>query len=397
MRTTSHLIKTLSLFYMLISLNCHSQTADNSRKGMLLLGSADLNTLVERVEVAADLYNNQNDFDYIIVTGGCGAHNSSICEATEMATRLEENGVPSKLIFKEEKAKTTVQNYTYSRELRKPDGSLLIQSGDELIVVSNHWHAMSVAARFAEYDQVAAKYHIRGNIRPNKSDKADYSNIYDNGLNSGVYSFQYLWPRVDVLSSLEDGKKTQNGFYAYVQEHLYKGTDKLEGMTPVRESDLLPEKGKYDAAYFDEKRNHLYFLQGTDYVAVDTKAGEQLEAGALSDLFQNLPAPWNSGHIEAAFLNPENNQLYLFKGDSFIQVSRRNGKLKNGPIKIREWTTDWPFSWGSGNLDAAFYYHVEEKLVLFRGQEYLKMSLGKQPRVEKGFPRRLKLEKPGKL
>lgn len=382
---------------MLLSLNGLSQTADSARKGMLLLGSADLNTLIERVEVAADLYNNNKDFDYIIVSGGCGAHNSSICEATEMASRLEKQGVPRELIFKEEKAKTTVQNYTYSRELQKPDGSILIQPGDELVVVSNHWHAMSVAARFAEYDQVASKYHIRGNIRPKKSDKADYSNIYDNGLNSEVYSFRYLWPRVDAISSLEGGRGAQNGFYGYVQEHLYKGTDSLEEMTLVRESVLLPEQGEYDAAYFDEKRNRLYLLQGKDYMALDTKAGKQLEDGTLSDLLRNLPAPWKAGYIEAAFLNPENGQLYLFKGDSFIQVSRRNGKLKKGPIKIREWATDWPFSWGSGDLDAAFYDHKKEKVVLFRGQEYLEMTLGEKPRVEEGFPRRLKLEKPEKL
>ena len=154
--------------------------AKEPSKGMLVLGSANKATLMERVEIAAELYQGQPDFDYIIVSGGCGAHNSSICEATEMFNLLVEAGVPADKIFKEEKSKTTVQNYVYSRKLRNRQGKQIIQPGDQLVVVSNHWHAMSVAARLSEHDGVEAEYFIKGNIKPKKDDKADYSNIYDN-------------------------------------------------------------------------------------------------------------------------------------------------------------------------------------------------------------------------
>ena len=100
-----------------------------------------------------------------------------------MAELLIEMGIPTHKIFKEEKSQNTKQNYCYSRALTAADGTRLINPNDRLYVVSNHWHAISVAARFTVYDHVRADYHIRGSILPKKTDMVDYTNIFDNGLN----------------------------------------------------------------------------------------------------------------------------------------------------------------------------------------------------------------------
>ena len=66
---------------------------------MLILGSANPKTLEKRVEVGLQLYHSDIEFDQIIVSGGCGAHDSSICEASRMDSLLQLNGVPAEKII----------------------------------------------------------------------------------------------------------------------------------------------------------------------------------------------------------------------------------------------------------------------------------------------------------
>src|SRR5699024_4070673 len=51
---------------------------------MLILGSANPQTLQHRIEVGVSLYNSGVDFDRVVVSGGSGAHDSAICEASSM-------------------------------------------------------------------------------------------------------------------------------------------------------------------------------------------------------------------------------------------------------------------------------------------------------------------------
>ena len=168
------------VFLIVASLHTLAQEpSGNKRTGMLVLGSADINTMKERVHVGYNLYASGITFDYIVVSGGCGAHDSNICEASEMAALLKEMGVPANKIYKEERSKNTKQNYCYSRVLVDENGTKVINPKDRLYVVSNHWHAISVAARFSAYDGVDAIYHIEGRLIPRASDNVDYTNIYN--------------------------------------------------------------------------------------------------------------------------------------------------------------------------------------------------------------------------
>lgn len=161
------------------SANVNPAGSNDHKTIMLILGSANKKTLEERVKLGYELYASPVSFDYIIVSGGCGAHGSDICEATEMAAYLEEKGVPAGKIYKEERSKSTVQNYCYSRQLKKEGGTRLINPNDTLYVVSSHWHAIPVAARFSTYDSVQAYYYIKGDLFPKETDKVDYTNIFN--------------------------------------------------------------------------------------------------------------------------------------------------------------------------------------------------------------------------
>ncbi len=173
-------MKLLNIYLIGLVLCCTSMKGQqhNSRTGILILGSNHIPTLNERLNSGYKLFKSIEDVDYIIVSGGCDAHDSGFCEASEMKQLLENKGVSENLIYKEEKSKSTFQNYCYSRILKDEAGNLLILPGDSLYVVSNHWHAIPVAARFREYDKVNAQYYIVGEITPKPTDTVNYGKIY---------------------------------------------------------------------------------------------------------------------------------------------------------------------------------------------------------------------------
>lgn len=130
---------------------------------ILVLGSKDPEVREARVGLACDLLRKENlHFDKIVLSGGCGAHGTdeTNCEASDMVRILKEActyEIDSVAIYKEENSGSTVQNYCFCRSL-EGEGGKVIRAGDTLYVVSNHYHALSVAACFGN-DGVDAHYY----------------------------------------------------------------------------------------------------------------------------------------------------------------------------------------------------------------------------------------------
>ncbi|TPE41027.1 hemopexin repeat-containing protein [Pontibacter mangrovi] len=384
---------------MLQAFGQHKPAANQN--GMLILGSADMKTLVERVEVGYKLYASSVPFDYIIVSGGCAAHASAICEASEMASRLIAKGVPAEIIFKEEKSKTTVQNYAYSRALRKPDGTKVISPGDTLYVVSNHWHAIAVAARFTANDSVTARYHIEGGILPKNTDKVNYTNIYDPQVSSEDFSAKALWPIVEASFTVEKGKK-QQASYRFVDGAVYTQSPangpeakavELAQALPAIPADWA---GALDAAFYNSREKKVYLFKGGQYARFTPQA-KTLDAGypkPLSALAKGLPENWQQGYLDAAFFNPSAKEIFLFKGSEYLQVPLKGKGDALVPKQIKTLVADWPFSWGSGDLDAADYSSQENKVYLYRGQEYVVISLEGSMNVAPGYPKKTEVARP---
>lgn len=368
---------------------------------MLILGSDDINTLKARVDIGYQLYESAVDFDYIIVSGGCAAHKSQVCEASEMASLLIKKGVPAEKVFKEEKSKNTVQNYVYSRVLKKSDGTHLINPNDSLYVVSNHWHAISVAARFATYDHVNAVYHIEGSILPSTKDKVDYTDIYHKNADNEDYVKKALWPFIDASYTLYDLKgKTKEKTYQFMGDLLYQEAydDEKESATLISEAfSGLPRDWhkNIDASFYNPIENKLYVFKGLEYVTLNPnkKVIDKGYPKPIVDLLNKLPANWEKGHIDAALFNPLSKEIFLFKGNEYLIVHSKNKRIDNKfPKNISSFASNWPFEWGSGDVDAAHYSSAEKKIYLFRGKEYIKVSLDGQ--VENGYPQNIKLEWP---
>ncbi|PTX18856.1 hemopexin [Pontibacter mucosus] len=372
------------------------------RNGMLILGSADRNTLVERVEIGYRLFAASPSFDYIVVSGGCAAHQSRICEASEMKELLVAKGVPAEIIFEEEKSKTTVQNYTYSRLLRKADGTKVIRPGDKLYVVSNHWHAIPVAARFTANDGVTAVYHIEGGILPKNTDKVNYTNIFDPEVKSGEYVAKALWPMVGAGFTVENKKKREHTTYRLINDLVYvESTGKSGSGSVEKTTQALPAlpaawAGEVDAAYFNSSDKKVYIFKGTEYARFSPEA-KTLDAGypkPLTDLVKNLPTHWHNGYLDAAFFHPKSKAVFLFKGEEYLQVPAGQNKGAGEPQPISTLVGDWPFAWGSGNLDAADYNSRENKVYLFRGKEFVVISLEGSMKVEPGYPKNIEVAWP---
>jgi hypothetical protein len=368
---------------------------------MLILGSADLQTLVDRVDIGFKLYTSGVAFDYIIVSGGCAAHKSQICEASEMTARLMQKGVPADIILKEEKSKNTVQNYVYSRMLRKADGSKVIRPGDKLYVVSNHWHAIPVAARFTENDSVTAVYHIEGSILPKNTDKVNYTNIFDPGISSDDFSAKAMWPMVGASFSVEDKKKHTTYHFlndlVYAQGTANPGDGKVDRVAQALPAIPTGWVGEIDAAYYNSIDKKVYIFKGGEYsrFSPDAKVIDPGYPKPLTDLVRNLPANWQAGFIDAAFFHPKTREIFLFKGEEYLQLSAKNNRITAGlPKRVYTFIPDWPFAWGSGDVDAADFNSKENKVYLYRGKEYIEISLDGNPRLAPGFPKPIELAWP---
>ncbi|WP_027127649.1 ElyC/SanA/YdcF family protein [Gelidibacter mesophilus] len=362
---------------------CQTNETNTSKTILLILGSGNLETSVARAEVGFNLFTSKKDVDYIIVSGGCGAHSSSICEATIMADVLIEKGVPENIIYKEEKSKSTAQNYCYSRDLRHSDGNKLINEGDYLFVVSSHWHAMSVSGCFSDKDLVNSKYVIEGSIIPKPDNKTDYGAIYENCINNSNYCKSVLWPKVDAAYTMEtSGKKQdQNLQSLFLRDIMAKTKDSTTAYSTISEelSDL-PEiwKSNIDASYFNTFENLIYLFKDQQFIALQP-GSSTIENGypkSLNNLFSNLSDYWRQGHLDAAFFNPKTKHVYFFKGDQYVRIPFKRNKMQSaeGPKKITDLVSEWPFNWSTGNIDAAIFNEHANVVIMYRGQESLKLK-----------------------
>lgn len=391
------------LFTILMPLHfTNAKTNINTPKNIILiLGSDDIKTLRKRVNIGARLYNTSSNFDYVIVSGGCGAHKSKICEATEMASLLVEKGIPEYKIIKEEKSQNTVQNYIYSRNLKDHNGVKYINPQDSLYVVSNHWHAISVAARFNTYDNVNAVYHIEGSIIPSPKDKVDYVDIFYKNDDNGDFIRRGLWPSVQSSYSIYKYGENSN------RELLnYFVTDTLLTFHFFKDSDLILSTNKVlpslsddwirdiDASFYNPIENKVYLFNQNKMTRF-TPNSTALDKGypmIISDWIENLSSYWKHGYIDAAFFNPTNKRICLFKGDEYLEVSTNGKVIKGFPQKIRNVFTNWPFEWGSGDIDAAHYSNIDQKIYLYRNRQFIRLSLDNK--IENAIPERIKLENP---
>lgn len=341
-------------------------SAFGQKRVMLVLGSANMETLRERVQIGYGLYESGIAFDKIILSGGCAAHGSGICEASEMQKQLLQLGVPDSIMIKEEKSKTTLQNYLFSRQVTDEFGNAVIKKGDRLYVVSNHWHAIAVAGRFRTYDYVDAHYFISGSLIPRVKDPVDYVGIYH-----GHESQEHLLEKMLANHIVAADHNHKAGLSVYV--NTLGKTFIKDDMGLVREEPNFWKEapatwdGKVDDIYYDiTKLNFLLFRKEWCYRF--TPDGQYLSGERLSDWFIGLPDEWLKRGVDAIAIADD--RVYVFSQEMLWIGAERKGRfVKEELTPILSYFQDWPFSWGSGDIDAAAYSPEKKQWRLFRAKE----------------------------
>ncbi|GGH10927.1 YdcF family protein [Sphingobacterium alkalisoli] len=358
--------------------------AANPKTVMLVLGSADPTTLEERIEIAARLYRIQS-IDKIIVSGGCGAHGSGVCEATRMQQGLQAKGVKGEKIYKEENAKTTVQNYIFSRVLRDEYDQQIIQPGDTVFVVSNHWHAISVAARLQQYDQVIARFYIEGNLIPKETDKVDYVSIFNGQPDNDKFVLRGTWLTPEAVWSSSDS-------LYYLSGNLIYATDAGNSSFTLRQSKqvfpflntLCPDCSRA----FIDAGEFWWIRSGNRLLKVDKSSKQIVGEEAWEEWIEGIPNSWKKAAFSTGVI--WNETLLLFAPEKILIAKEEKGRF----VFVEEtvagnYFKDWPFSWGNSNVASAIADKDSGTLALFRNRETVR--IGKDLRLQ-GKPEILKLK-----
>jgi hypothetical protein len=384
----------ITLLFLLLPKSYAQSTSQEAV--MLVLGSDNPESLQHRVNIAIRLYNNSElEFERIVVSGGCAAHGSPICEASEMDSLLVLNGVPENKIFKEEKSKTTKQNFCYSKRLSQ-NGAPLISETTSLYVVSDHWHAIPVAACFQEAENVAnSTYHIEGGRNPRGP--ADYTNIFKE-CRTENYCRSVLWPYIDAAYFNE----LTNKIHYFVEDIYYRATpgEGIDAGYPkkIDQYTAWPKDWtkNIDAAYFNPEDNKVYLFKDIQFISHAPGKGIDPDyPKKISRHFKNWPDSWGSGDINAAYYDSKLNKLYLFKGSGYIRYTDQ--EMESGyPANIKNnFSADWPFQWGSGDLDAAYFNSKASQIFLSRGNDFLQYSSDKK--LDSEYPKTISLPWPKQL
>lgn len=373
----------LLLILALLSFSLIGKSAVSDPKTiMIVLGSDNPAILSERIEVAYR-FEKERSVDKIIVSGGCGAHGSTICEATIMAEGLIKRGVDSKKIYKEENSKTTIQNYVFSRALEDEKGQRIIQPCDTVYVVSNHWHAMSVAARFEKFDDVVAYFHIEGNIKPKTSDMADYGKILNGEEDNAKFVLKGTWPTPQAAWQEKESNYYlfDNIVYKTDAENATFTISNLESLFPDLKNIFLQKAQFIDAG-------EGWYIKGGSAVYFLNKVSKKLSAAIpFTQFLTNVPAELQSSAFSCGYIIE--NKLWLFYPDKVIIATKKNKQFVFQQAGSADsFIKGWPYSWGKSNVAAASI-SPEQRIILYRNMEM--MEINKQAEVVQ-LPNRLKLK-----
>lgn len=340
---------------------------------MLVLGSADPQVLEERIVIAARLYQTQ-PIQKIIVSGGCGAHGSGICEATSMQQGLVARGVDPRKIYKEENAKTTVQNYVFSRILRDEKDELIMQPGDKVFVVSNHWHAISVAARLREHDGMDARFYIEGSIVPKDTDKLDYVGIFNGQTDNEKFVLKGSWLTPEAVWKHKDTTY-------YLRNNMVYGTDKENTSFSIqRGEDVLPFLKELDLKHsraFIDCGDFWWVRNGDTIWKVAKHAKNVVERGKWTNFVREMPLSWKEGAFETGVI--WDRTLLLFAKDRIlIAKMERNGFVFVEEMAADKYFGNWPFAWGKSNVACATVDEATAQLLLHRNMEMVRIDKDRQ-------------------
>ena len=154
----------------------------------------------------------------------------------------------------------------------------------------------------------------------------------------------------------------------------------------------------FDSALWNKDTGKVYFFKGSEYVRINPNNGWKMDAGYPKPIAGNWPGldpSFNSG-IDAAIWNQASNKVYLFKGDKYVRIDPSNGwNMEPGyPKPIAGNWPGMPAEFATG-IDAALWSTKNNKVYMFKGDQYVRINPSVSWSVEAGYPKPIAGNWPG--
>ncbi|MBL8398255.1 MAG: hypothetical protein JNL84_08955 [Candidatus Accumulibacter sp.] len=144
-----------------------------------------------------------------------------------------------------------------------------------------------------------------------------------------------------------------------------------------------------DAVVWRESNDKIYMFKGSEYVRItDTK----MDAGyprAIAGNWQGLPASFSNG-ISAGFTHRGRKALYLFDGSQYARMSNGVPCLMASNSSELCAFTPLHFGWGAflAKIDAAVWRKDNDNVYLFSGEWYVRYSNISND-IDEGYPKKI--------
>jgi hypothetical protein len=145
-----------------------------------------------------------------------------------------------------------------------------------------------------------------------------------------------------------------------------------------------------DAALMRENNGKIYFFKGNQYVRIGKDS--IMDRGYPASIAANwpgLPTGFQNG-IQAA-MNRDNGKIYLFDGNQYVRYTEGVPCImKSNSWEICEWTPGH-FGWETflTGIDAAFWRVSNNRIYLFSGPWYVRLTNTTSNGPESGYPRKI--------
>ena len=145
-----------------------------------------------------------------------------------------------------------------------------------------------------------------------------------------------------------------------------------------------------DAALMRQANGKIYFFKGSQYVRVGSNS--TMDPGypaSISGNWPGLPAGFKNG-IQAA-INRDNGKIYLFDGSQYVRYTEGVPCImKSNSWEVCDWTPGH-LGWETflTGIDAAFWRVSNDRIYLFSGPWYVRLTDSTSDGPEDGYPKKI--------
>jgi hypothetical protein len=153
-----------------------------------------------------------------------------------------------------------------------------------------------------------------------------------------------------------------------------------------------------DTALMNMASSKIYFFRGSEYYRINPANGWKPDADYPKPIAGNWPGldAGFTSNLDAALWAEANNKIYMFKGDEYVRIDPNNGWQMdaNYPKPIAGNWPGFPAEFANG-VDAALWSKPNNRIYFFKGTEYIRVNPAAGWAVEADYPKQIVDHWPG--